>query len=270
MSKKRPSTPARRGRPKQDRPPTEATLRAAVEAASVGIVRAMLATEGVLLPDGDAHKAAQALSLRFGAPIDRDVDQLRLVAAAHAQVLAGLQAFRAVQPVLGRELTNETNVYLGALGAGMEGVFARSWSEMLVLSSLLSQAADFVLTDDAILPPILPTEHELMIEHMRDPEDMSQLSPLEVRGTPLTLRELAAVSLVLGHWPALKPGKDTVNAVMTRTEKAVERACETLGVVLPVRGRRGGTNGSAPTTTDAPGDRRAATLLTAPLWPQSW
>lgn len=255
MPRKRPSTPGRRGRPQQGRPATEAALRGAVRAECFAIVRAMLVADGFdLTRDGapiDDVSAAYLieciLSERFETQRARDERRALAIEAAYTKLREGLEGFARIRAYLGSEPFGETNLHVAQRGlspedAVYERCYSARWDHLLRLAPLLDQLAKE-------LPTMAHFDWQSegaqsfdgrvwLLEYERDPHREDRLTTLTVARRPMTLRELAAVSLILGNWPELHPGQDTVNDVLGNEERALEKACKRLEIQPLSRGRR--------------------------------
>lgn len=218
------------------------------------IVRAMLVADGVDLTHGGAplddtaaeHFIEWTLSELFETPRARDVRRSLAIEAAYTKLREGLEGFARIRGHLGREPFGETNQRACLNPDPEEAMFERGysaqWDHLLRLAPQLDQLAKE-------LPTMASFDWQpegargfdgrvWMLEYQRDEHHEDRLLTLKVARRPMMLRELAAVSLILGNWPELHPGRDTVTDVLANEERALEKACKRLEIQPPSRGRR--------------------------------
>lgn len=201
-----------------------------------GLVPVLLAA-GAPLEDGE--DIAAVLEHLVDAPLWRDAVRREHIERAYSALHEATKALARVLPELGQQPLWETSAYL--LPEGLEAGYSVQWDHLIRMRPALEQLAaelprmeqfDWSHPAGATLPEmvLLNCSHEL-------PGGELALMPLGSLGRPLTLRELAMVTLLVGGWPELKAG-DTGSTVVSRVTETLRITAKRLGISLS----NGGTN----------------------------
>jgi hypothetical protein len=250
-----------RGRPKQTRPETEDALKTEVLDACVTIICDLYVLDG-LPRDADVSRekmhriACATIDQLFNAPLLSGLRRTQELEFARLQIVVALQAFARVEHLLEEHPFHDGKEYLDSLGEPLP-VSPQAWHDLRGLSVYLGPALRSLnpecfteegwkklISDRFTRAPIEDTRR-FMIEHLMDPNGGRKIANFLRSGQEITLRTMAAMSILFGNWPPLCVGEDTAVAVLANEEKKLEQLCKKLGITPPPRGQRGRPNSSS-------------------------